>query len=379
MKKIDGGILAAKGFKASAAEAGVKKAGGLDVGLVWSEQPAITSAVFTKNSVLAAPVQLSKEHCRDHKVRAIVVNSGNANCMTGEEGKQHAAQMARDTASLLSIDNNEVLVASTGIIGRSLPIDKVRVGIKAAFAKSSTMTGDDFAKAIMTTDTVIKTIAYECEIGGKTVVIGGCAKGSGMIQPNMATMLGFLTSDIAITPDLLDKALQEASQTTFNSITVDGCTSTNDTLAIMTNGQAGNATIIVESEDYATFLATLRQACLDLALMVVRDGEGATTLVTVKVKGAASYDQAKDIAYAIANSPLVKTATSGKTDNWGRIAQAVGALELPITEDSLVTTISKPADDKLDITVTVKLGEHTATIYTCDLSKDYIDINLGYS
>jgi glutamate N-acetyltransferase / amino-acid N-acetyltransferase len=379
MKKLDGGILAAKGFKAGAAAAGVKAAGGLDVGLVWSETPAVTAAIFTQNSVLAAPVQLSQEHVQGHQIRAVVVNSGNADCMTGDAGKQHAAYMAQDTAGLLNIDENDVLVASTGIIGKPLPIDKVRAGIKAAFEAGSTSADDDFAKAITTTDTVIKTTAYECEIGGKTVRIGGCAKGAGMMQPNMATMLAFLTSDIAIAPELLDKALREAARTTFNSITVDGSTSTNDTLAIMTNGHAGNAQITDENEDYKTFAETLRQACLDLALMIVRDGEGATILVTVNVNGAVDYEQAKAIAYEVANSPLVKTAAHGKTGNWGRIAQAVGKLGLPITEDSLDIKVDNPADDALDITITVKLGDADATVYTCDFSKDYVDINVAYN
>ena len=375
MKKIDGGILAAKGFKAGAAEAGIKQAGGLDVGLLWSETPAVTAAIFTQNSVVAAPVQLSRQNCQDHKVQAIVVNSGNANCMTGEEGKQHAAQMAETTAQLLNIDTIETLVASTGIIGRPLPIDKVQSGIKAAFEAAN----NNFAEAIMTTDTHPKSVAYECEIAGKTVTIGGAAKGSGMMQPNMATMLGFLTSDAAIAPALLDKALREAARTTFNSITVDGATSTNDTLAIMTNRQAGNATITDENDDYKTFVDTLRQACLDLALMIVRDGEGATVLVTVNVNGAADYEQAKLIAYEVANSPLVKTAAHGKTGNWGRIAQAVGKLGLPITEDSLNIDVTNPANDELAIDVTVKLGDASATVYTCDLSKDYVDINVEYN
>ena len=379
MKKIDGGILAAQGFKAGAAGAGVKQAGGLDVGLVWSDTPAVTAAVFTQNSVLAAPVQLSKLHCRDHQVRAIVVNSGNANCMTGEEGKRQAEQMARDAAGLLDIDKNEVLVASTGIIGKPLPINKVRSGIQAAFDAGSSSADDDFATAIMTTDTVTKTTAYECEIGGKIVVIGGCAKGSGMMQPNMATMLAFLTTDAAISPELLDKALREANRTTFNSITVDGCTSTNDTVAIMANGQAGNSPITGENEDYDAFLEALRQACLDLALMIVRDGEGANILVTVEVNGAADYEQAKAIAYAVANSPLVKTAAHGKTGNWGRIAQAVGTLGLPITEDSLKIDVANPADDALGITITLELGNAAATVYTCDLSKAYVDINIEYN
>jgi glutamate N-acetyltransferase/amino-acid N-acetyltransferase len=379
MKKIDGGILAAKGFKASAAAAGIKQSGGLDVGLVWSETTAVTAAVFTQNSILAAPVQLSKQNCQDHQVRAVVVNSGNANCMTGDKGKTHAGQMARDTASLLNINENEVLVASTGIIGRPLLIDKVQNGIKAAFETSSSAAGDDFAAAIMTTDTVIKTTAYECKVGNKTVIVGGCAKGSGMIQPNMATMLAFLTTDTAIAPELLDKSLREASRTTFNSITVDGCTSTNDTLAIMANGQAGNATITEENEDYTIFLETLRRACLDLALMIVRDGEGASILVTVQVNGAANYDQAKAVAYAVANSPLVKTSAHGKTGNWGRITQAVGTLGLPITENTLDIKVTNPADGALDITIGLQLGDAGATVYTCDLSKAYVDINVDYN
>jgi glutamate N-acetyltransferase/amino-acid N-acetyltransferase len=379
MKKIEGGILAAKSFSAGAATAGIKDGNEPDVAIVWSDTPAVTAVLFTQNSVLAAPVQLSKLHCRDHKVRALVVNSGNANCMTGADGKLHAKQMAQDTAQLLGIGTAEVLVASTGIIGKPLPIDKVKTGIQAAFdSKTSTMS-NDVAKAIMTTDTHPKSVAYTCEIGGRKVVIGGCAKGSGMVQPNMATMLGFLTTDAAIDPQLLDKALRDANRTTFNSITVDGCTSTNDTLSLMANGQAGNAKITEEDADYETFLETLRQACLDLALMIVRDGEGATILVTVEAKGTKDYEQAKAIAYVIANSPLVKTAAHGKNGNWGRIAQAVGTLGLPITEDSLKIEVTSPSEDALNITVITELGTAGATVYTCDLSKDYVDINVEYN
>jgi glutamate N-acetyltransferase/amino-acid N-acetyltransferase len=377
VKKIDGGILAAKGFKAGTGAAGIKAKGGPDVALIWSETPAVTAAVFTQNSVLAAPVQLSKSNCQDHKMRAIVVNSGNANCMTGTEGKRHAEQMAQDTARLLSISADEVLVASTGIIGKPLPIDKVQNGIKTAF--DSPATADDVAAAIMTTDTYPKSVAYSCEIGSKQVIIGGCAKGSGMIQPNMATMLAFLTTDAAIAPELLDKALREANRTTFNSITVDGSMSTNDTVSLTANGIADNPEITKENEDYKTFVETLRQVCLDLALMVVRDGEGATMLVTINVRGAKDYDQAKQIGYAVANSPLVKTAAHGKTANWGRIAQAAGTLGLDITEDSLDVKVESPADDALDIVLAVQLGNAEATIYTCDLSKDYIDINVEYN
>lgn len=375
MKQIDGGVLATKGFGAGAAAAGVKAAGGLDVGLLWSESPAIAAAVFTLNSIAAAPVTLSRENIKDHDVRAVVVNSGNANCMTGEEGREHAARMARAVAAALGLDAEQVLVASTGIIGKPLPIDKVEAGIKEAVNDKA----DHFAEAIMTTDTKPKQTAYTCEIGGKTVTIGGCAKGSGMMQPNMATLLGFLTTDAAIQPELLDKVLREAVKTTFNSITVDGCTSTNDTIAILANGQADNPEISSEGEGYKTFAETLRRACLDLALMVVRDGEGATMLVTVTVKGAADYDQAKAVALAVANSPLVKTAAHGKTGNWGRIAQAAGVPGFPFTEDSLDIDVKTPADDELEINLKLQLGEAEATVYGCDLSKDYIDINVEYN
>ena len=381
MNQHGGGILAAKGFGAGGAAAGIKPDGSLDVGLVWSDSKATAAAIFTQNSVSAAPVQLSRQHARDHQLRAVVVNSGNANCMTGEAGRQHAEQMVHDAAELLDdIDEEEILVASTGIIGKPLPIDKVEQGIRAAFeSRSSASAADDFARAIMTTDTHPKAAAYDCQIGGQTVVIGGCAKGSGMMQPNMATMLGFLTSDVAITPELLDKALREAARTTFNSITVDGCTSTNDTLAILANGQAGNPSITEENDDYRTFLGTLRQVCLDLALMIVRDGEGATVLVTVNINGAKDYGQAKAIAYEVANSPLIKTAAHKWNDNWGRVAQAIGKLGLPISEDSLDIDVTQPADKELVITVGLKLGEAAATVYTCDFSKDYVDINVDYT
>lgn len=379
MKQADGGILAPKGFRAGVAAAGIKAAGGLDLAVVWSETPAATAAIFTQNSVVAAPVVLSRQHCRDHNVRAIIVNSGNANCMTGAAGKTHAQQMADDTAKLLAIDPSEVLVASTGIIGHELPIDKVQDGIQAAFQNRQGTSGDDVARAIMTTDTHPKSVAYTCKIGGKQVTIGGCAKGSGMIQPNMATLLAFLTTDVDIDPQLLDTALREVARTTFNSITIDGCTSTNDTLSITANGRAGNPRITTRGTDYQTFLETLRQACLDLALMIVRDGEGATILVAVEVNGAKDYDQTKAIAYAVANSPLVKTAAHGKTGNWGRIAQAVGTLGLPITEDSLKISVESPDDDTLNISISVKLGDASATVYTCDFSRDYIDINVEYN
>jgi glutamate N-acetyltransferase/amino-acid N-acetyltransferase len=375
MNKIDGGVLSTKGFRGGMTTMGIKASGKPDLALLWSESPAKIAALFTVNSVQAAPVQLSKKHCADHDVRAIVVNSGNANCMTGEAGKQHAQTMADDTAVLLNIKPEQVLVASTGIIGKPLPIDKVRQGIKDAFSSDN----DDVATAIMTTDTHPKSTAYTCEIGGKTITIGGCAKGSGMIEPHMATMLAFLTTDAAISEELLDKALRDANRTTFNCITVDGSMSTNDTVAILANGQAGNAEITEENDDYKTFAETLRQACLDLALMIVRDGEGANILVSVTVKGGKDFEQAKQIGYAVANSPLFKTAAHGRSANWGRIAQAVGALGLDITEDSLKVDVDNPADDALDVTLTVQLGKAEATIYTCDLSKDYVDINVEYN
>jgi glutamate N-acetyltransferase/amino-acid N-acetyltransferase len=379
LQKAEGGVLAPKGFRAGAAAAG-----GTDVALIWSEGPADTAAVFATNSILAAPARLSRENVRSvgsdgggNGVRAIVVNSGNANCMTGREGEADARKMAADAAALIGADPGQILVASTGIIGRPLPMDKVSAGIKAAFENRGS--GDDAARAIMTTDTRPKSVAYTFDIGGKTVAIGGCAKGSGMIQPNMATMLAFLTTDADISSALLGKALREAVGPSFNSITVDGCSSTNDTVSVTANGQAGNPAITAEDGAYKAFLEALKRICLDLALMIVRDGEGATMLVTVEVQGAKDYAQAKTIAYAVANSPLVKTATHAKTENWGRIAQAVGALGLDITEDTIGMEVDHPADDELKITVAVKLGRAGATVYTCDLTKEYVDINVEYN
>lgn len=384
LQKAEGGVLAPKGFRAGAAAAGIKAAGGTDVALIWSEGPADTAAVFATNSILAAPARLSRENVRSvgsdgggNGVRAIVVNSGNANCMTGREGEADARKMAADAAALIGAGPGQILVASTGIIGRPLPMDKVSAGIRAAFENRGS--GDDAARAIMTTDTRPKSVAYTFDIGGKTVAIGGCAKGSGMIQPNMATMLAFLTTDADISPELLGKALREAVGPSFNSITVDGCSSTNDTVSVTANGQAGNPAITAEDDAYKAFLEALKRICLDLALMIVRDGEGATMLVTVEVQGAKDYAQAKTIAYAVANSPLVKTATHAKTENWGRIAQAVGALGLDITEDTIGMEVDHPADDELKITVAVKLGRAGATVYTCDLTKEYVDINVEYN
>lgn len=377
MDKVDGGVLAPQGFRGGAAAAGVKAAGGLDVALIWSTAPAAAAAVFTTNSVVAAPVSLSRKHCQDHDIRAIVVNSGNANCMTGAIGTKHAEEMTADSAELLKITPEQVLVASTGIIGKPLPIEKVQAGIKTS--AEGRAEGADIATAIMTTDTHPKSVAYTFELGSQTVTIGGCAKGSGMIQPNMATMLAFLTTDVAITPELLDEALKDAVRTSFNSITVDGCMSTNDTAAILANGQAKNPKITEKNKDYEVFLKALRSICLDLALMIVRDGEGATMLVTIKVQGAKDYDQAKAVAYAVANSPLVKTAAHGKTANWGRIAQAAGTLGLDITEDSLQVDIDSQADDQLDMTLSLQLGEAEASVYTCDLSREYVDINVEYN
>jgi glutamate N-acetyltransferase/amino-acid N-acetyltransferase len=332
---------------------------------------------------LAAPARLSRENISakntggGNGVLAIVVNSGNANCMTGAQGEADALKMASDAAALIGAEPGQVLVASTGIIGKPLPMDKVGAGIKAAFRGQGS--GDDAARAIMTTDTRPKSAAYTFPIGGKTVAVGGCAKGSGMIQPNMATMLAFLTTDADISPELLDKALREAVGPSFNSITVDGCSSTNDTVSVTANGQAGNPPITDEDDGYKAFLEALKQVCLDLALMVVRDGEGATMLVTVNVQGAKDHGQARIIAYAIANSPLVKTATHAKTENWGRIAQAVGALGLDVTEDTIDMKVDHPAADELEITVTVRLGSAEATVYTCDLTREYVDINVEYN
>ena len=392
-----GGITTPRGFRAAGVSAGIKANNGLDLALIVTELPASAAAVFTINRAQAAPVLVSREHLAKSKglARAIAVNSGCANACTGNEGLQAARAMAAETARLVGCPPEQVLVASTGVIGVALPLDKLRTGLPTAFRALAADQGAAAARAIMTTDPFPKEAAAQITIGGRGAALGGMAKGSGMIGPMMATMLGFVTTDAVVPQPLLERALREAVNDTFNAITVDGECSTNDTVMLLANGASGAT---VDDQSYLAFVVALRAVCLELALGIVRGGEGATKLVTVNVTGAASSAEARTAAKAIANSPLVKTAIHGGDPNWGRLIAAAGragvAFELPRAAVVVGSTVlfkdGRPHDEAApeaaaylqgkDITVSVDLGagEASSTVWTCDLSAEYVRINAEY-
>jgi glutamate N-acetyltransferase/amino-acid N-acetyltransferase len=398
-----GGVATAKGFRAAGVSAGIKATKKLDLALVVSDAPATAAAMFTQNLVQAAPVLVCKEHLQKSGglVRAIVVNSGCANACTGDLGMADARAMAEETGKLVGCPVEQVLVASTGVIGVNLPMDRLRSGIPQAFGALSAAQGPQAAQAIMTTDPFPKESCTTIMIGGKTVTIGGMAKGSGMIGPDMspaaphATMLAFVTTDAAVPQPLLSRALAEVVDETFNAITVDGDTSTNDAVILLANG-AGGATI--GDAEYASFAKALRAVCLELALGIVRGGEGATKLVTVNVTGAESREDARRTAKAIANSLLVKTALHGGDPNWGRLIAVAGRAGVAFNPSRAKVTIGpvvlfeqgRPYDERAsdaaeyltrkEVAVSVDLGAGSAasTVYTCDLSAEYVRINAEY-
>ena len=398
-----GGVATAKRFRAAGISAGIKATKKPDLALIVSDTPATAAAMFTQNKVQAAPVVLCKEHLQKSGglVRAIVVNSGCANACTGDVGMADARTMAAETATLVGCPVEQVLVASTGVIGVNLPMDKLRTGIPLAFAALSDSQGSQAAQAIMTTDPFPKESCTTIVIGGKSVTIGGMAKGSGMIGPDMApalphaTMLAFVTTDAAVPQPLLSRALAEVVDETFNAITVDGDTSTNDTVILLANGASG-ATI--GDAEYAPFVKALRAVCLELALGIVRGGEGATKLVTVTVTGAASGNDARRTAKAIATSLLVKTAIHGGDPNWGRLIAVAGRAGVAFNPGGAKVTIGpvvlfengRPYDERAseaaeylrrkEVAVSVDLGAGSAmsTVYTCDLSAEYVRINAEY-
>lgn len=399
LTEITGGITAPQGFKAAGIKAGLKKSGKEDVAIIYSTKAAAAAAVFTTNTMAAAPVIVSRQAAAKGKASAIIVNSGCANACTGEQGLTDAKAMAKITADLLGVDQDEILVASTGIIGVTLPMEKVTAGIKKAVGEMSVEGAAKAAQAIITTDTFTKSCAYEFELGGKTVRIAGIAKGSGMIHPNMATMLSFITTDAAIAAPVLKQALTEAVGVSFNMVSVDGDTSTNDMVAVLANGLAGNA-VIADSAgtEYQLFSKALTAICTDLAKKVARDGEGATKFLEVNVSGAASFAEAKKAAMAIAKSPLVKTAFFGQDPNWGRILCAVGYSEATVVPEKTSLNIGGiiivknglgvQYDEHMlravmaahDIVVNVDLavGAAKATVWTCDFSYEYVKINGEY-
>jgi glutamate N-acetyltransferase/amino-acid N-acetyltransferase len=397
---IAGGVTAPKGFRATGVEAGIKYANRKDFALLVSDQPAAAAAVFTTNQVAAAPVQLDRAHIRSRRAQAVAVNSGCANACTGPEGMRNARAMAKATAAALGIPEKLVLICSTGVIGAKLPIDRIVAGAKLAARALSPTGGPDAARAIMTTDTVDKQAALQVKIDGRTVTIGGMCKGAGMIEPNMATMLGFLTTDAAVDPKALQPLLREVANVSFNRIVVDGDRSTNDTLILLANGAAGNRTLSPRHPQWERFCEALRAVAIALASKMVMDGEGATKFVTVRVVGAKTVRDAQLAARAIAKSALVKTSWFGIDPNWGRVICAAGYSGAAVDDqkaqirygDVYAYNRGRVADAAalrkmkaimkaraFDVTVNLNLGKGADTIYTCDFSLDYVKINADYT
>ena len=405
MKIIDGGVTAAKGFKAASTAAEIKYKGRTDMAMVFSEVPCVAAGTFTTNVVKAAPVRWDQDIVYNHQgARAVICNSGIANACTGEEGFVYCRETAKAASESLGIPEDSVLVASTGVIGMQLPIDRIANGVKAMAPKleGSREAGLEAAKAIMTTDTEKKEAAVEIEIGGKTVTVGGMCKGSGMIHPNMCTMLGFITSDVDISKELLQEALSEDIKDTYNMVSVDGDTSTNDTVLLLANGQAGNPKITEKNADYEEFKKALNYVNTTLAKKIAGDGEGATALFEVKVIGAATKAEAVTLSKSVVTSSLTKAAIYGHDANWGRILCALGysgvqfdpekvdlyfesaAGKLKIIENGVDTGYSEEEATKIlsEKAVTaiadMKMGEASATAWGCDLTYDYVKINADY-
>lgn len=389
--------MVCQGFKAAGIQCGIKKNGGHDLGLIYSEVPATVAGVFTRNRVAAAPVKIDRERVKKGVCQAIIVNSGNANCCTGDDGMKKAETMALVTAEALGISPETVCVASTGVIGQPLPIEKIEGNISRLVAGLNEDGIGDFSKAILTTDLCMKLVTKTGAIDGKPFTITGVAKGSGMICPNMATMLCFVMTDIDIAADLLQETLLFATNRSFNRITVDGDTSTNDTILVLANKRAGVRADTLEKKK--VFQGLLTEVLLELAKMVVRDGEGATKFVEVKVVNAESSEAAYQVANTIANSNLVKTALFGEDANWGRIIAAAGRSGVAIDPDRIdirfnefqmvkngmgcgqalenqVTQVLKEKEFRIE--VDLNMGAEEASVFTCDFSFDYVKINADY-
>ena len=405
MKIIDGGVTAAKGFQAASTAAEIKYKGRTDMAMVFSEVPCVAAGTFTTNVVKAAPVRWDQDVVYNHQgARAVICNSGIANACTGEEGFSYCRATAEAAAKALGIPEDSVLVASTGVIGMQIPIDRIAKGVTAMAPnlKGTREAGLEAAKAIMTTDTEKKEAAVEIEIGGKTVTVGGMCKGSGMIHPNMCTMLGFITSDVDISKELLQEALSEDIKDTYNMVSVDGDTSTNDTVLLLANGQAGNPKITEKNADYEEFKKALNYVNTTLAKKIAGDGEGATALFEVKVIGAATKAEAVTLSKSVVTSSLTKAAIYGHDANWGRILCALGysgvqfdpekvdlyfeskAGKIKIIENGVSTGYSEEeatkilSEDAVTAIADMKMGDAAATAWRCDLTYDYIKINADY-
>jgi glutamate N-acetyltransferase/amino-acid N-acetyltransferase len=369
------------------------------LGWIYCTVPATAAAVYTTNLFQAPPLKVTQESIDSNGVlQGVIVNSGNANSCTGEEGMKNAYKMRSSFAQQIDISEDDVAVISTGVIGEQLPIHKITQGIESIVQVQKKDGSNDFEKSILTTDTFTKNACVEMTLNGKVVTISGAAKGSGMIHPNMATMLGFITTDVKIEQPTLQAALKEVTKNTFNMITVDGDTSTNDMVVVMASGLAGNEMITEKDEEYLLFMEGLQEVCLSLAKQIARDGEGATKLIEVTVSGALSENNAQVIAKTIVGSSLVKTAVFGEDANWGRIVSAVGYSGVPLNPDSINVTIGPIkvvengmplffsetkakeylANDDIQITVDLGAGNEKATAWGCDLSYDYVRINASY-
>jgi len=394
----EGGITAPAGFLAAGVSAGIKKSGKRDVCLIAADRPVPAAGVFTTSATAAPPVLVSREHLAGGSLRAIVVNAGNANACTGEPGMRDARAMAAAVAQSLGCAPSEVAVCSTGVIGVPLPLDLVTAGISEAVEALDSRHGEDAAEAIMTTDTFVKQLAISVTVGGRTFTVGGMAKGSGMIQPNMATMLAFITTDAPLSTASCDAILRQAVARSFNRITVDSDTSTNDACILMASGAEGGTELAPGTPEHDAVASAVLEVAIALAQMVVRDGEGATKFVTVTVKGAMTEDDAERCAFAIANSPLMKTALFGQDANWGRVAMAVGKsgaridpsrLEIVFAgivtcKDGTATGFDEGeaaralAEPEIELLVDLHVGQAEATVWTCDFSYDYVRINGEY-
>lgn len=400
MKFIDGGVCAPKGFSASGISCGIRKKGKKDLALIVSEKMAAAAGVYTKNLVKGAPIIVTQKHLENGYLKAIIANSGNANTCN-ENGIEIAEDMCKLVEKFTDIHSGDVAVASTGVIGQKLSIDPISNGMSgllSALGKNSS----DAAEAIMTTDTAKKEVAVNFELGGKAVKMGAIAKGSGMIHPNMATMLVFVTTDAAISPEMLHKALSCCIQDTFNMISIDRDTSTNDTMLIMANGMAENNEITCEGEDFEAFKAALFEICLNLSRRIAKDGEGASKLLECTVTGAKSKDDAKKMAKSVICSPLLKCAMFGSDANWGRVLCAIGYAGADVDIDKVAVSFKSKngeidvckngrgidfseekakevlSSDEINIDVSLGDGSSEATAFGCDLTYDYVKINGDY-
>jgi glutamate N-acetyltransferase / amino-acid N-acetyltransferase len=398
MKVLTDVGLLPKGFLAAGISSGIKKSKKMDLGLLFSPMPCVAAGLFTANKVQAAPLMVCREHLKKGPIHAVVVNSGNANCMTGAQGIRDAVSTTQAIGEILGVMKEQVLVSSTGIIGRPLPLEKIKKGALPLARALSAKGISQLARAIMTTDTFPKEVAVVCQAGGRKVTIAGIAKGAGMLAPQLknATMLAYIATDAAISQALLKHALRLAVHDSFNAITIDACMSTNDTVIALANGAAGNRRIASSGKDFTVFLEALKSVCVALSKMIIRDAEGATKFITIDVEGAASGAEAERLAFSVANSNLFKCAMFGSDPNWGRIAAALGSVPSHLDWEKLDIAMNrkpvfkkgKPVPVKnneflkgKDIHVQVDLhqGNFSKRVYTSDLSYGYVRINADYN